>query len=163
PVCRRFKVRWALHKKSDGSVIPRLGQGGVAATSRKMLRSLLVRSGRGGSFNYRLIGDLNQPPRPLHQRKLRLIFFMSRPPLLGQGGEFTQPCDFLCKAAAMGKMSAGLPRRSLVRCRLRKSQLTLPLGKPRRSFIEVKVTQYYRIHEFAELAGVTVKALRHYD
>ena len=49
-----------------------------------------LRSGRGGSFNYELIGDLNQPPRPLHQRRLRIIFLMSRPPLLGQGGEF--PC-----------------------------------------------------------------------
>src|SRR5262249_47434576 len=92
----------ALHKKSDESVIPRLGQGGVAATSRKMLRSLLVRSGRGGSFNYRLIGDLNQPPRPLHQRRLRIIFFMSRPPLLGQGGELTLPSSNLFTSSTRG-------------------------------------------------------------
>jgi hypothetical protein len=40
-----------------------LGEGGVDATVIKMSRSLLLRSGRGGWFNYRLIGGLNEPPR----------------------------------------------------------------------------------------------------
>jgi hypothetical protein len=40
-------------------------------------------SGRGGSFNYRIIGDWNQPPRPLRQESFAPFFLMSRPPLLG--------------------------------------------------------------------------------
>src|SRR5262245_12029526 len=62
--------------------IPRLGQGGVAARSRKFREATLASRRRGGSFNYRLIGGLNQPPRPLHQRRLRDIFLdvASTPP-----------------------------------------------------------------------------------
>src|SRR3989442_14762367 len=46
------------------------------------------RSGRGGWFKPPIIGSLNQPPRPLPQRRLRDIFLRSRPPLLSQGGEY---------------------------------------------------------------------------
>src|SRR5258705_10019343 len=65
-----------------------------------MLRSLLVWSGRGGWFNYRLIGDLNQPPRLRELRWLRKIFLIAQPPLLSQGGEFRRIVDFMCKAPA---------------------------------------------------------------
>ena len=94
--------RWGLLLNAWSGQTPRLGQGGVDATSRKMQRSLLVRSGRGGSFNYRLIGNLNQPsldgcalsglrasPARLREfRLLRDIFLIAQPPLLSQGGEF---------------------------------------------------------------------------
>src|SRR5437763_14609744 len=51
---------WLRHRVADRQN-PLLGEGGVDATSRKISRSHLVGSGRGGSFNYRLIGGLNQP------------------------------------------------------------------------------------------------------
>jgi hypothetical protein len=47
----------------QGEEIPLLGKGGVDATVIKTSRSLLCWSGRGGWFNYRLFGGLNQPPR----------------------------------------------------------------------------------------------------
>src|SRR5262249_17231731 len=49
--------------KVGGQAIPRHGDGGVDATSRKMSRSSSRRSGRGGSFNYRIFHDFNQPTR----------------------------------------------------------------------------------------------------
>jgi len=54
----RHKGRWigGVLFNSDTltwRAIPLLGYGGVDATSRKMSRSILVGSGRGGSFNYR--------------------------------------------------------------------------------------------------------------
>ena len=67
--------------KFSGS--PFLSKGGVAATSTKMLRSLLGWSGRGGWFNNRLFGGLNEPPRLRRLRRLREILLMAQPPLLG--------------------------------------------------------------------------------
>src|SRR5262245_26735671 len=58
-------------------------QGGVAARSRKFREATLASRRRGGWFNYRLIGGLNQPPRPLHQGGFAASFVMSRPPRLG--------------------------------------------------------------------------------
>src|SRR5215471_3019250 len=51
-------------------------QGGVDATSGKMPRSLLVWSGRGGLFHYRLIGGLDEPPRLRPLRRLRIFLLM---------------------------------------------------------------------------------------
>src|SRR6187399_2577216 len=73
-------------KPQGGS--PLLGQGGVDATLIKMSRSLLCWSGRGGSFNYRLFGGLNQPPRLRGTRRLREILLIAQPPLLIQGGDW---------------------------------------------------------------------------
>src|SRR5258705_3148901 len=84
---------------------PLLSQGGVAARSRRLRAATLAsrrrarsasataRSMRSGWFKPRIIGGLNQPPRPLPQRWLRAIFLMSRPPLLGQGGELGNSPD----------------------------------------------------------------------
>jgi len=55
---------------------------------KKMPRSLLVRSGRGGLFHYRLIGGLDEPPRLRPLRRLRIFLLVAQPPRLGQGGEF---------------------------------------------------------------------------
>jgi len=70
--------------------IPRLGQGGVAARSRKFREATLASRRRGGLFNYRLIGGLNKPPRPLHQRRLRGIILdvPSTPPWPRRGIRF---------------------------------------------------------------------------
>ena len=79
------------------SGIPRLGKGGVDATSRTMLRSLLIRSGRGGSFKYRLCGALNEPPRLHPLRRLRNIFLMgaATPPYPRRGASFS--CRFISR------------------------------------------------------------------
>src|SRR5688572_33419800 len=74
--------------------IPLLRKGGVAARSRRFREATLASRRRGGWFEYRLIGGLNEPPRPLHQRRLRDIFLMSRPPRLGQGGEYARFCGY---------------------------------------------------------------------
>src|SRR5437867_6498737 len=55
---------------------------------KKISRSNLVGSGRGGWFKQPIIGGLNQPPRPRELRSLREIFLIAQPPLLIQGGEF---------------------------------------------------------------------------
>jgi hypothetical protein len=73
-------------------------RGGRAST--KCPRSFDKR-GRGGSFNLRLIGGLNQPllllraialalrARLRRLWRLRDIFLLAHPPLLGQGEEFS--------------------------------------------------------------------------
>src|SRR5437867_1606486 len=58
---------------------------------KKISRSVLVGSGRGGSFKLPIIGGLNQPPRLRELRLLREIFLIAQPPLLIQGGEFGLP------------------------------------------------------------------------
>src|SRR4030095_6092183 len=52
-----------------------------------MLGGSLGWSGRGGWFNYRLFGGLNEPPRLRELRRLREILLIAQPPLLSQGGE----------------------------------------------------------------------------
>src|SRR5881394_3458556 len=61
---------------------------------------------RSGSFNYRLIGDLNQPPRLRELRLLRDIFLIPQPPLLIQGGEKPPP---LRDSAKIEGSWSGLP------------------------------------------------------
>ena len=84
PLCKGINILDASRSR-DGELTPRLGQGGVAARSRKFRAATLASRRRGGWFNYRLIGGLNQPPRPLHQRWLRGIFLdvASTPPWPG--------------------------------------------------------------------------------
>src|SRR5207244_3386410 len=65
---------------------PWIRRGGCAI--KKISRSLISSRRRGGWFKPPIIGSLNQPPRPLPQRRLRDIFLRSRPPLLIQGGEY---------------------------------------------------------------------------
>src|SRR5437867_3299393 len=55
---------------------------------KKISRSLLVGSGRGGWFKRPIIGGLNQPPRLRELMWLREIFLIAQPPLLIEGGEF---------------------------------------------------------------------------
>ena len=59
---------------------PWLRRGGCAIN--QISRSLLSRRRRGGSFKPSNHRKLNQPPRPLHQRRLRGIFITvaSTPP-----------------------------------------------------------------------------------
>ena len=106
----------ALHKKYQfwRSSPPWIRRGG--RDIKKMPRSHLVRSGRGGSFNYRIIGRLNQPPRLRELRMLREIFLIAHPPLLIQGGESRPHRDFLCKAptpTGVNSMSSLSPFRCL--------------------------------------------------
>src|SRR5262245_60334589 len=91
--------------------IPRLGQGGVAARSRKFREATLASRRRGGSFNYRLIGGLNEPPRPLHQRRLRGIFLdvASTPPWPRRGMRLLR-LDGAIKARGCVKYIDGPPR-----------------------------------------------------
>src|SRR5262245_38643498 len=108
--------RRGLLPKVAGEQTP-LGKGGVAAPRNKMSRSLLsgrrrarsasatARSIKYGWFKSPIDRSLNEPllmaapyracagsarPRLLRQRWLRGILFMSRPPLLYQGGEFAR-------------------------------------------------------------------------
>ena len=67
---------------------PLLGKGGVDATLIKMSRSLLCWSGRGGLFKLPIIGGLTKPPRLRELWRLREVFFIAQPPLLGRGGEY---------------------------------------------------------------------------
>src|SRR6266702_2765664 len=69
---------------------PLLGEGGVAAPSRKMARRHLVWRGRGGSFKRPLesIRRLNEPPRLRPAKVASRHFGWAQPPLLRQGGEF---------------------------------------------------------------------------
>ena len=55
---------------------------------KKISRSLLCGSGRGGWFKLPIIGGLNQPPRLRELMWLREIFLIAQPPLLIQGGEY---------------------------------------------------------------------------
>src|SRR2546428_12333846 len=57
---------------------------------QKMLRSHRGRRRRGGWFQNKLFWSLNEPPRP-RLSKERGYFWMARPPLLCQGGEFRSP------------------------------------------------------------------------
>src|SRR6185436_3655950 len=75
------------HCERRRAASPLLGKGGVDATSTKMLRSHLYWSGRGGSFNYRLIGGLNEPPRLRRAKEAsrHLINGAATPPWLRRG------------------------------------------------------------------------------
>ena len=55
---------------------------------KKISRSNLLGSGRGGSFKLPIIGGLNEPPRLRELMWLRESFLIAQPPLLIQGGEF---------------------------------------------------------------------------
>src|SRR5436190_22127958 len=71
--------------KPLGERTPLLGQGGVTAPLRKYRVATLAQARWFVKATY--YRKLNKPPCPLHQRKLRGILLMSRPPLLDQGGE----------------------------------------------------------------------------
>ena len=83
-----------------------LGQGGVAARSRKFCEATNTSRRRArkrkrdsaqhqenGCSSHRL-SVVEQTTRPLPTRRLRDIFLRSRPPLLVQGGEFACPDTF---------------------------------------------------------------------
>src|SRR5437867_9894143 len=67
---------------------------------KKMSRSNLVGSGRGGWFKLPIIGGLNQPPRLRELRSLRGICLIAQPPLLSQGGE----CNATPRASHLRKI-----------------------------------------------------------
>src|SRR5689334_9345307 len=70
-------------RRSDSPPWPRRGGRDIKQDAAKPP----LRSGWGGSFNYELIGDLNEPPRLRLSWRLRGICLMAQPPLLDQGGE----------------------------------------------------------------------------
>jgi len=79
-----------------------LGKGAVDATLSKISGSYLLWSGRGGSFNHRLIGDLNEPPRLRPPKDASQYFLNGRiHPAFYQGGEFGRRGDFMCKAPSL--------------------------------------------------------------
>ena len=81
-------------KHREEGCIPLLREGGVDATSRRISRSHLSGSGRGGWFKLPIIVGLNQPPFMLRAvalalrarlrelRSLREICLIAQPPLL---------------------------------------------------------------------------------
>ena len=78
---------WSFRCKSlaRGESPPWRRRGGCAIN--QMPRSLISRRRRGGSFKLPILRRLNEPPRPLQQGGFAAFLLMSRPPLLGQGGD----------------------------------------------------------------------------
>src|SRR5256885_16768338 len=71
----------------SGKASPLLGEGGVAAPLIKYREASLLGADGVVCSNHRLIGKLNQPPRPLQLRRLRDFFIdvASTPPLPRRG------------------------------------------------------------------------------
>ena len=67
--------------------------GGVAAAVRKSRASHLNAADGVVAQDRKSLVEVGPPPRPLHQRKLRDIFLMSRPPLLARRGNVREIGD----------------------------------------------------------------------
>src|SRR5262245_12753596 len=82
---------------------PLLGKAGVAATLTRQSRSFLWVSGRGGSFDFGLVGGLNDPPRLRELRRLREILMdRAATPPLPRGVALPEDCVKYVIALASG-------------------------------------------------------------